>query len=223
LLAGWPQALSMVEWPRTRQTTLSLPGSPAQYIRDRAERFDAHRAGAPATLHHRPVSYIPNAFFIVPVGVIAGVLLAMPLGPINLLGLQRAVERGFFGGLAAGIGILLADGLIAFLAALGVNAIPGAIREYRAVIQLLGGLALLVAGVRLYVTPASLSTHVETRPARLRDYAWDIPAMFMLTVTNPPAVLGLLAIYAGVSSYVEVETYHDLFAMVKSIRGGSFL
>jgi threonine/homoserine/homoserine lactone efflux protein len=169
------------------------------------------------------VSYIPNAFFIIPVGAIAGVLLAMPFGPINLLGLQRAVERGFFGGLAAGIGILLADGLIALLAALGVNAIPVAIREYRAAIQVLGGLALLVAGVRLYLTPASLSTQVETRRARLRDYAWDIPAMFLLTVSNPPAVLGLLAIYAGVSTFVEVETVLDVFAMVASIMGGSFL
>jgi putative LysE/RhtB family amino acid efflux pump len=190
---------------------------------DRAGRYHAHRAGALATLQHRPVSYIPNAFFIVPVGVIVGVLLAMPFGPINLLGLQRAVERGFFGGLAAGIGILLADGLIALLAALGVYAIPGAIREYRAAIQVLGGLALLVAGVRLYLTPASLSTQVETRKARLRDYVWDIPAMFMLTVTNPPAVLGLIAIYAGVSSFVEVETVLDVFAMVASIMGGSFL
>jgi threonine/homoserine/homoserine lactone efflux protein len=169
------------------------------------------------------VSYIPNAFFIVPVGVIAGVLLAMPFGPINLLGLQRAVERGFFGGLAAGLGILLADGLIALLAALGVKTIAGAIREYRAAIQVLGGLALLVAGVRLYLTPASLSTQIETRKARLRDYAWDIPGMFLLTVTNPPAVLGLLAIYAGVSSFVRVETVLDALTMVASIMGGSFL
>ena len=69
--------------------------------------------------------------------VIAGVLLAMPIGPVNLLGLQRAVERGFFGGLAAGLGIVLSDGLLVLLAALGVNAVSGAIREYRAIIQAL--------------------------------------------------------------------------------------
>jgi len=169
------------------------------------------------------VSYIPNAFLIVPVGVIVGLLLAMPFGPVNLLGLQRAVERGFFGGMAAGLGIMLGDGLIALFAALGVNAITGAIKQYRAVTQLLGGLALLVAGVRLYLTPGSLSTHVEAHKAGLRDYAWDIPAMFLLTVTNPGAVLGLVAIYAGVSSFVEVETTLEAFTMVAAIMGGSFL
>ena len=61
--------------------------------------------------------------------MVMGVLLAMPFGPVNLLGIQRAVERGFFGGMAAGLGIMLGDGLIALGAALGVNAISGAIRD----------------------------------------------------------------------------------------------
>jgi threonine/homoserine/homoserine lactone efflux protein len=169
------------------------------------------------------VAYIPNALFIVPAGVIVGVLLAMPFGPANLLGLQRAIERGFLGGMAAGLGIILGDGLIALGAALGVNAVTGAVRQYRAAIQLLGGLALLAAGARLYLTPGNLSTHVEPHKASLRDYAWDIPALFLLTVTNPGGVLGLVAIYAGVTSFLEVETAADAFTMVAAIMGGSFL
>ena len=86
--------------------------------------------------------------------MVMGVLLAMPFGPVNLLGIQRAVERGFFGGMAAGLGIMVGDGLIALGAALGVNAISGAIREYRTAIQIIGGLALLGAGIKLYLTPA---------------------------------------------------------------------
>jgi threonine/homoserine/homoserine lactone efflux protein len=169
------------------------------------------------------VSHIPNVFFIVPVGVIAGLLLALPFGPINLLGLQRAVEGGFFGGMAAGIGIMLGDALIALFAALGVKVITGAVHEYRAAIQLLGGLGLLGAGVKLYFVPKSIATRVEVAKASLRDYAWDIPAMFLLTVTNPAAVLGLMAIYAGVSTFVRVESVLDALIMVASIMGGSFL
>jgi threonine/homoserine/homoserine lactone efflux protein len=169
------------------------------------------------------VSYITNAFLIIPVGLVAGVLLAMPFGPVNLLGLQRALERGFLGGLAAGIGILLGDGLIALLAALGVNAVSGAIREYRSAIQILGGLGLLGAGVQLYLKPASLSTRVETTRARLRDYASDIPAMFLLTISNPGSVLALLFIYAGVCTFVGVESVIDALTVVASISGGIFL
>ena len=167
-------------------------------------------------------SYIPNPL-IVPIGMMMGILLAMPFGPVNLLALQRAVERGFLGGMAAGLGIMMGDGLIALGAALGVNAISGAIRDYRTAIQLLGGAALLLAGAKLCFTKAVIATETQSRKATLFDYVWEIPQMFLLTITNPAAVLGLIAIFGGVSSFVEVETYIDAFTMVAAIMGGSFL
>ena len=166
------------------------------------------------------MAYIPNPF-IIPVGVAMGILLAMPFGPINLLGIQRAVERGFFGGMAAGIGIMAGDGLIALGAALGVNAISGAIRQYRTVIQIVGGVALLGFGIRLYLARAAVATEAHAEKASLRDYIWDIPQMFILTLTNPAALLGLIAIFGGVSSFVEVESYIDAFTMVAAIMGGT--
>jgi threonine/homoserine/homoserine lactone efflux protein len=167
-------------------------------------------------------SYIPNPL-IIPIGMIMGVLLAMPFGPVNLLAMQRAVERGFFGGMAAGLGIMAGDGLIALGAALGVNAISGAIRDYRTAIQLIGGAALLLAGAKLYFAKAVIAAEPADRKVTLWDYIWDIPQMFFLTITNPAAVLGLIAIFGGVSSFVEVETYIDAFTMVAAIMGGSFL
>jgi len=168
------------------------------------------------------VEFIPNPF-IIPVGMLMGVLLAMPFGPVNLLGIQRAVERGFFGGMAAGLGIMLGDGLIALGAALGVNAVSGAIRQYRALIQIVGGLALAGAGIKLCFTRVTVSTEAHAAKASLRDYIWDIPQTFFLTITNPGALLGLIAIFGGVSSFVEVESYVDAFLMVAAIMGGSFL
>lgn len=167
-------------------------------------------------------SYIPNPL-IIPIGMVMGVLLAMPFGPVNLLAIQRAVERGFFGGMAAGLGIMAGDGLIALGAALGVNAISGAIRDYRTAIQLIGGAALLYAGAKLYFTKAIIATERTDRKPTLWDYIWEVPQMFFLTITNPAAVLGLIAIFGGVSSFVEVETYIDALTMVAAIMGGSFL
>jgi threonine/homoserine/homoserine lactone efflux protein len=168
------------------------------------------------------MTYIPNPL-IIPIGMIVGVLLALPTGPVNLLALQRAVERGFFGGMAAGLGIMLGDGLVALGAALGVNAISGAMRDYRTPIQIVGGLGLIVAGARLYWSRPSFSTAAQAESATLMDYVWDIPQMFFLTVANPVAVLGLIVIFGGVSSFVEVDSYIDAFAMVAAIMGGSFL
>lgn len=165
--------------------------------------------------------YFPNPL-IIPIGFVVGVLLAMPFGPVNLLGIQRAVERGFFGGMAAGLGIMAGDGLIALGTALGVNAISGAIRDYRTAIQIVGGLALMAMGLTLFLTRPAIATETHTDKASLWDYIWDIPQTFFLTITNPGAVIGLVAIFGGVSSFVEVESHIDALTMVASIMGGSF-
>lgn len=165
---------------------------------------------------------IPN-LAIIPVGAVIGILVAAPVGPVNVLCIQRAIERGFFGGVASGIGAMLGDGLIALFASLGVGAISNLMDDYRTVIQIVGGLALAAFGLKLYFAAPRFEPvrkengHAET----LRDFVWDIPQTFFLTITNPGAVLGLFAIFGGVSSFVKVQGYVDALTMVASVMGGS--
>ena len=168
------------------------------------------------------MSWMPNPL-VIPVGIIIGIVVAAPVGPVNVLCIQRAIARGFWGGLAAGLGAMLGDGLIALFAALGVGAISGAVTKYRAIIQVIGGLALMLFGYRLYTAPSVLELEKSENggAGTLFDYAWDIPKTFFLTITNPGAVLGLFAIFGGVSTYVEVKSQTDALVMVASVMGGS--
>ena len=168
------------------------------------------------------MTFLPNPL-IIPVGLVIGVLVAMPVGPVNVLCLQRALERGFWGGVAAGLGAVLGDGLIALFAALGVGAVSGAIKHYRVTVQTIGGLVLLAFGIRLYFARPRVfrDETADGRRPSLADFAWDIPQTFFLTITNPGAMLGLFAIFGGISSFVEVESYIDAFAIVAAIMAGS--
>lgn len=165
---------------------------------------------------------IPNPL-VIPVGFLIGILVAAPVGPVNVLCIQRAIERGFWGGMAAGLGAVAGDGFIALFAALGVNAISGAIEYNRAIIQVVGGLALMAFGLKLYRTEPRLELldHEEAAKTSLRDFAWDIPQTFLLTITNPGAVLGLFAIFGGVGTFVEIASVVDALVMVAAIMGGS--
>ncbi|MCB1519625.1 MAG: LysE family transporter [Hyphomicrobiaceae bacterium] len=165
---------------------------------------------------------IPNPL-IIPVGLVIGILVAAPVGPVNVLCIQRAIERGFWGGVAAGLGAVLGDGFIALFASLGVGAISSTVSDYRTAIQIVGGMALGLFGLKLYLTEPRLEmlhpSHAEN--ASLKDFAWDIPQTFFLTITNPGAVLGLFAIFGGVSTFVEVKSYVDALTMVAAIMAGS--
>lgn len=168
------------------------------------------------------MEFIPNPL-IIPVGLVIGILVAAPVGPVNVLCIQRGIERGFFGGLAAGIGAVLGDGTIALFAALGVGAVSGAIEHHRVAIQIVGGLALIAFGIKLYMTlpPIATDRHADPEKTSLRDFVWDIPQTFFLTITNPGAVLGLFAIFGGVSTFVEVHSTIDALTMVAAIMAGS--
>lgn len=169
----------------------------------------------------------PNPL-VIPVGFLIGIIVAAPVGPVNILCIQRAIERGFWGGLAAGAGAVLGDGLIAFLAAMGVGQITTAVNTYRASIQTVGGLALMVFGAHLYLAPPKPPDfQVDGGDGRsgivrsIASYADDIPKTFFLTVTNPGAVLGLFAIFGGISTYVEVKGRADALTMVAAVMCGS--
>jgi len=168
------------------------------------------------------MDFLPNPL-IIPVGIVIGILVAAPVGPVNVLCIQRAIERGFWGGIAAGLGAMLGDGLIALCAALGVGAISGAVQHHRMAIQLLGGLVLVLFGLKLYFTAPRLMAMAPTseRAETLRDFVWDIPQTFLLTITNPGAVLGLFAIFGGVSTFVEVDSYVDALTIVAAVMAGS--
>jgi threonine/homoserine/homoserine lactone efflux protein len=168
------------------------------------------------------LSYIPNPL-IIPIGLVVGMLIAAPVGPVNVLCIQRAIERGFWGGIAAGIGSVMGDALIALCAGLGVGTVSGVVETHRAVIQVIGGLALVAFGLRLYFSAPRLTLLTDGARVGLKDFVWDIPQTFFLTITNPGAVLGLFAVFGGVSTFVEVHSTIDVLLLVAAIASGSML
>jgi len=165
---------------------------------------------------------IPNPL-IIPIGMVIGVLVAAPVGPVNILCIQRAIAQGMIGGVIAGLGAVLGDGLIALSAALSFGAIAEGIEHNRMVIQMIGGLVLFAFGWHLYRSPppTNVANTQLNENGGTRLHLWDIPKSFLLTVTNPGAVLGLFAIYGGISTYVGIETFVERLLLVAAIMAGS--
>jgi threonine/homoserine/homoserine lactone efflux protein len=178
-------------------------------------------------------------------GLIVGVVIAAPVGPVNIVCIQRTLERGFWGGFAAGIGAVLADGLIAAVAAFGITAISGVLADHKFAIQFIGGFIMIGFGVKLFTAEpklapkqrvtslAQLRRIVHRVPERLRPtirlpiwkivpHASIIPQTFFLTITNPGAILGLFAIFGGLGSvFGGFHGYAQVLTLVISVMVGS--
>ena len=103
-------------------------------------------------------------------GIGIGVLMAAPIGPVNVLVIQRAVAGGFWAGLAAGLGAVLGDGLLAAIAAFSVTAISDVMTAYSGLIQFVGGLLLIVFGVALLFTRPALTIPLGRKSASAGAY-----------------------------------------------------
>lgn len=155
-------------------------------------------------------------------GVGIGVVMAAPIGPVNVLVIQRAVAGGFWAGLAAGLGAVLGDGLLAAIAAFSVTAISEAISAYSEWIQFVGGLLLIGFGLTLLVARPAMTIPVGEK-SHLLEHMGIIPQTFFLTVTNPGAVLGMAAMIGGLGSLLGGLNYLEALLLVAAVMGGSLL
>ena len=83
-------------------------------------------------------------------GLVAGLIIAAPVGPVNVLCIQRTLEKGWRSGLLSGLGAALADTLYGSIAGFGIRLVIQFLigEEFR--IRLIGGILLMGIGLVYY-------------------------------------------------------------------------
>ncbi|PTW62197.1 threonine/homoserine/homoserine lactone efflux protein [Breoghania corrubedonensis] len=146
-------------------------------------------------------------FFVTGIGI--GLIVSAPVGPVNLMTIQRAFKNGFGAGFAAGIGAVLADTLYAAIAAFGISTIAHFLSGHKLTIQAVGGLLLIGFGWLTVRTHPHLDTMAGPRADVGAGFLASLLAAFAMTLTNPGAVLGFLAIFGSLG---ELTPEHDDYA-----------
>jgi threonine/homoserine/homoserine lactone efflux protein len=160
------------------------------------------------------------------IGVFIGLAIAAPIGPINLIVLRTALSRGLAGGLLAGSGSVLGDGLFASVAAFGVRQIEDFIMAHASLLGAIGGIILIVVGIRTsraHVDAAALGNGGSGANGGQAAYR-KILSTFVLTVTNPATMMGMLAIFGTMGASLQLTTAPARAGMtVVGVMLGSFL
>ena len=125
-------------------------------------------------------------------GLMIGLAIAAPVGPIGLLCIQRTLAFGPRAGLVSGLGAATADALYGAVAAFGLTLISHALLAERMWIQVLGGIALVYIGTRMSTRPAAQESAVAPRGQGLVLYG----SVLLLTLANPLTILSFVAVFA---------------------------
>ena len=135
-------------------------------------------------------------------GMVIGIAAAAPVGPVNVMTLQRSLRYGFVPGLSAGVGSALADVLFAAIAAFGITAVRTFIDDHAVGIQVVGGALVIAFGMRILASHPHLETARVDGPS---DMLSASATGFAMTITNPGAVLGFIALFGALGDWAPDE------------------
>ncbi|MFA5331241.1 MAG: LysE family transporter [Methanoregula sp.] len=152
-------------------------------------------------------------------GIIIGIALAAPVGPIALMCLHRTFSQGRLHGIVSGLGIATADAFYAAVAAFGLALISDFLLARQWFFRLFGGLALMAVGIRIFISaPPSIEDQPE--PA---SYLAGYSTMLALTLANPLTILFFTIIIPGFGVVIKGDSWIVPAAFVAGVFIGEII
>lgn len=140
------------------------------------------------------MSFSPFDFAFVR-GLVAGIALAAPVGPVAVLCMRRALSAGWMRAFIAGLGAAVADMIFGAVAGLGIGVVTTFVLDHDVSIGLTGGLIVLGVGVGTFRTPVARADGTAEPSFIGRDFA----ATFSMAITNPATMIAAAGIFAAFS------------------------
>lgn len=150
--------------------------------------------------------HLETIFDIIWKGILIGVIVSAPLGPVGVLCIQRTLNKGRWYGFVTGIGATLSDICYALLTGYGMSFVFDYVNKNIFYLQLLGSLMLLIFGIYTFRSnPVQSIRPVSTNKG---SYFHNFLTAFFVTLSNPLIIflfIGLFARFAFVSEGVQVS------------------
>lgn len=167
-----------------------------------------------------------NYIFFILSGVIIGLIVALPIGPVNLICIRRTLALGPVNGFVSGLGAAMGDGLFAVITGFGFTAVAQWISGYSGTLELTGGTLLVIFGVSTYFSDPLHGRGAEKAASRqvgAPSLARAFASTFALTITNPATLFGFAALFSSLGGISGSPSFDDAALVVIGVVSGSTL
>ncbi|MCA1669883.1 MAG: LysE family translocator [Thermomicrobia bacterium] len=127
-------------------------------------------------------------------GMIFGLSVAAPVGPMGVLCIRRTLADGRIAGLVTGLGTATADACYGAVAAFGLTFVSSFLVHQQFWLRLIGGAFLCYLGLTTFLSKPAERPAAMGRSGLRNAYL----TTFGLTLTNPLTILTFTAIFAGI-------------------------
>lgn len=160
--------------------------------------------------------------------LLAGFVVAVPIGAIGALCLRRALQGRWLVGLITGLGAAVADAILATAAIFGLSLLLQYLVANQEPVRLIGGLFLIVIGAHMIrKRHPKIGEEDPTGNDELRRWRRMIKAFatgFGLTIINPATIIAFAGVYAGLGLVKsQMDGLIDMWLVVVGTLLGSAL
>jgi len=148
-------------------------------------------------------------------GIVVGLLISIPVGPIAVLCIKRTLNEGKIHGIVSGLGAATADAIYGFIAVSSLTFISKFLVKEQIWLRLMGGFFLCYMGVRVFRSRLMQRSTSGNGASHLSNYV----SALLLTLANPATFLALAAVFAGLG-VVEIRVHHSSAGL---LVGGVFI
>ncbi|MBX3051584.1 MAG: LysE family transporter [Caldilineaceae bacterium] len=152
-------------------------------------------------------------------GIVVGLAIAIPIGPIGVLCIQRTLADGVVRGIVTGLGSTTAHGIYAAIAGFGFVALGDSFHSGQTVLRLIGSGYLAWLALRI----ARSEPTVKRASGRGRGLLATYLSSFLVDITSPGTILLFAAIFAGLGTTSAAGRYDATAFLVLGVLVGSGL
>ena len=125
-------------------------------------------------------------------GIVIGFAMAVPIGPIGIMCIRKTLSDGQKLAMVIGLGAATADLFYGCVAAFGLTFISGFLYEHRFWIRIIGGIFLIILGIRTFYKKPLEKPDNNLNKGILKSFI----TTFFLTLTNPLTIFAFVGIFA---------------------------
>ena len=154
-------------------------------------------------------------------GIAIGFAIAAPIGPVGVFCINKAMADGRAAAIVAGLGAALADTIFGAVVGLGLGTVSLFLSQHQLVLKLVGGVFMAVLGLKTWLAAFAPAVSMPSvrGPAMWRDFA----ATFLITITNPATILGVMGVFAALGTSAKPAGVAESWLLVLGVFAGSTL
>lgn len=154
-------------------------------------------------------------------GLIIGILVSAPMGPIGMLCIQRTLNKGRWHGFITGLGATLSDVIYAALTCLGMGVVVNFVEANQAPLQLLGSIVLGLFGY--YIFRSNPVKALQKQGEKKLSFTQDFITAFLLTFSNVLIILLYIGLFARFGFVLPEYSVFQLLVGILFIGAGAIL